>query len=136
MTSPRALEQYSAAQWCRRDLGWGYGDALQAVLVASLLGGLWLRLLGRSLAPGAPRLLASLPLLAANAVTSKLFCPGEDATTVVLVCFNTLWLSSFKVRRAAGGLCVAGLPAKPAGRPLLLVPPHSNPVRCRHWPGC
>lgn len=124
-----------AAQWCRKDLGWGYGDALQAVLLASLLGGLCLRLLGRSLAPGAPRLLASLPLLAANAVTSKLFCPGEDATTVVLVCFNTLWLSSFKVRRAAGGLCVAGLHSKPAGRPLLLVPPHSNPVRCRHWPG-
>lgn len=44
------------------------------------------------------RLAAALPLVVANCLAPKLFCRGIDATTVILVAFNTFWLSSFKVR--------------------------------------
>lgn len=42
-----------------------------------------------------------LPVVAANLVLTCLFCRGTDATTVILVAFNTAWLSSFKASRWA-----------------------------------
>lgn len=51
--------------------------------------------------PGSCRLLAVLPVVAANLLLPRLFCRGTDATAVVLVAFNTAWLSSFKASAGA-----------------------------------
>ncbi len=42
------------------------------------------------------RFLAVIPVVMANFVAPKLFCRGLDATTIMLVAFNTMWLASFK----------------------------------------
>lgn len=61
------------------------------------------------------RLLAVLPVVAANICAPRLFCRGTDAVAVILVAFNTAWLSSFKVScagsRVAGALWHSRAPA-------------------------
>lgn len=59
--------------------------------------------------PGPCRLLAVLPVVAANLLLPCLFCRGTDATAVVLVAFNTAWLSSFKVSAGVAWLCCTGM---------------------------
>ena len=88
-----------AEEWCRASIGWSYPQALSVVALVSVWSGLWLWAVGRRLKqPGAARLAAAAPVVAANLALPKLFCRWVDSTTIVLVAFNCAWICSFKVR--------------------------------------
>lgn len=119
------------AAWCREDLGIDFWQALALVLGFSVLAGAWIQALDRRLAPGFTRLLAVLPVVAANLVLTCLFCRGTDATTVILVAFNTAWLSSFKALAWAmnrGALADALL------TPVQFIATYMAPLTPRHDP--
>jgi len=73
--------------------GLGYVESLSLVLTAQIAGALYLHAASRSVAPGFPRVLAALPVIASNLAAPLLFTRRRDETTIVLVAFNTAWLT-------------------------------------------
>jgi hypothetical protein len=75
-----------------------YSQALGLLISTQLAGALYLHVLNyKGISPGFPRLIAALPVILLNLTAPLLFNRATDATTIVLVAFNTAWLSSFKI---------------------------------------
>jgi hypothetical protein len=98
---------------------------LATALVAGLLCILWIYN-SQKLAPGMPRLVAALPILAINFLLPLLFSPVEEFMTVLLLEFTFTRLTNLKVGLiSTRSRCV--------GYSWVLLP--SQTFWCRCWPG-
>ena len=74
-------------------LGMAYWPALTAILTAQAVSALYLHSLSKTSRPGLPRLALALPALAINFISPLLFERVKNETTIVLIAFNTWWLT-------------------------------------------
>lgn len=74
-----------------------YEEALAVAAGSSVLGSLWLYWWDKRTRPGMSRLLVALPVVGAYLVLPALFSRTLAATTIILLCFNNLWLANFKI---------------------------------------
>lgn len=81
-----------------------YGERVTAVVLASLVGAVYLQLFAKRLPPGGRRLAALLPLLALNFFLPLLFSDADDELlSRTIITFTATWLGQFKLLALAMG---------------------------------
>ncbi|KAL4856101.1 Alanine--tRNA ligase [Chlorella vulgaris] len=112
-----SLKLTSMGALCREAAALTLHQAYGVTAAVMLVGGLWLFVAGKRLAPGAARLVAAAPVVVANVLLPlALFCRWEECTSLLLISFNCSWIAAFKALSWAvdrGALCM-----QPGGFPL------------------